>query len=176
MFASIAIATTLVISSGQLFAKTASCPCNPCPCAPCTCGQSKSKQPKPQPNKGTPRTNTTSNTPPSTTSRTNTHTNKTQTPVSQAKGHDLTKQQGQGHGHGHSGGASVGVGVNVDLGGIGQRRAEPDPFGAPAAPQPVTARTEEKPKTPKRTREVAKTDPFTGVQLTGPQAKSESNP
>jgi hypothetical protein len=70
----------------------------------------------------------------------------------------------------------VGVGANIDLGGIGQRRPEADPFAVPAGPQPVTARTEEKPKTPKKPREVAKTDPFAGVQLTGPQAKGESNP
>ena len=71
----------------------------------------------------------------------------------------------------------VGVGIDVDLGGIGQRRAEPDPFAVPAERQPVMARTEEKPKTPKKKpKEVAKTDPFAGVQLTGEQAKEQSNP
>ena len=88
------------------------------------------------------------------------------------------QQSGKGHGHSHSsgGGVDVGVGVDVDLGGIGQRRAEPDPFAVPAERQPVIARTAEKPKTPKKPREVAKTDPFAGVQLTGEQAKEQSNP
>ena len=82
------------------------------------------------------------------------------------------------HGSSHGGGVGVGIGVNVDLGGIGQRRPEADPFAVPAERQPVTARTEEKPKTPKKPREVAKTDLFAGLQLTGPKAKEEapSNP
>jgi len=81
------------------------------------------------------------------------------------------------HGYSHGGGGvGVGVGATVDLGGIGQRRAEPDPFAVPAERQPVTARTEEKPKTPNKPREAAKTNPFANVQLTGPQAKTESNP
>lgn len=92
----------------------------------------------------------------------------------------LTQRQGgrKGyHGSGHGGGGvGVGVGANIDLGGIGQRRPEADPFAVPAERQPVAARTEEKPKTPKKPREVAKTDPFSSVQLTGPQAKGESNP
>ena len=71
----------------------------------------------------------------------------------------------------------VGVGIDVDLGGIGQRRAEPDPFAVPARPQPVAARTEQKPKAlKKKPKEVAKTDPFADVQLTGEQAKEQSNP
>ena len=78
-------------------------------------------------------------------------------------------------GHSHSGaGVGVGVGANIDLGGIGQRRPEADPFAVPAAPRPVTARTEEKPKIPKKPREIAKTDPFADVQLTGEQAKEKN--
>lgn len=88
-------------------------------------------------------------------------------------------QAGRGGHHGYShggGGVGVGIGANVDLSDVGQRRAEPDPFAVPAAPQPVTARTQEKAPPAKKPREVAKTNPFTNVQLTGPQAKPESNP
>jgi hypothetical protein len=46
----------------------------------------------------------------------------------------------------------VGIGATIDLGGIGQRRPEADPFAVPAGPQPVTARTEEKPPTSKGTK------------------------
>jgi hypothetical protein len=71
----------------------------------------------------------------------------------------------------------VGVGIDVDLGGIGQRRAEPDPFAVPASPQPVAARMEQKPKAPKKKpKEVTTSDPFSHVELTGPQAKAETNP
>jgi hypothetical protein len=82
------------------------------------------------------------------------------------------------HGPSHGGaGVGVGVGVNVDLGGIGQRRPEADPFAVPAGPQPVAARTEQKPKAPKKKpKEVATSDPFSHVEVTGPQAKGESNP
>jgi hypothetical protein len=81
------------------------------------------------------------------------------------------------HEHGgHGSHTEVGVGVNIDLSGIGQRRAEPDPFAVSAGPQPVTARTDEKPKKPTKPREVAKTDPFTSVQLTGERAKEENSP
>jgi hypothetical protein len=69
----------------------------------------------------------------------------------------------------------VGVGANIDLGGIGQRRPEPDPFAVPAERQPVPARTDERSR-PKKPHEAAKTDPFANVQVTGPQAKAESNP
>lgn len=79
------------------------------------------------------------------------------------------------HGSSHGGaGVGVGVGANIDLGGIGQRRPEADPFAVPAAPQPVMARTEEKPKTPKKPHETTKTNPFADVQLTGEQAKEKN--
>jgi len=136
-------------------------------------GQNKSV-PNPQPATSAPPRTTASKTAPSKTSPTNARTNKAGTSSTRSKGH----QSGKGHGHGHnsSGGVDVGVGIDVDLGGIGQRRAEADPFAVPAERQPVIARTEEKPKTPKKPREVAKTDPFAGVQLTGEQAKEQSNP
>ena len=100
---------------------------------------------------------------------------KTQTRTSQSQFHQANKEHGHGYSHG-GGGVGVGIGATVDLSGVGQRRVEPDPFAVPAEHQPVAAHTEEKPKTPKKVREVAKTDPFANVQLTGPQAKTESNP
>ena len=136
-------------------------------------GQNKSV-PNPQPATRAPPHTTASNTAPSKTSPTNTRSNKTGTSSTRSKGHQSGK--GRGHGHSSSGGVDVGVGIDVDLGGIGQRRAEPDPFAVPAARQPVIARTAEKPKTPEKRREVAKTDPFAGVQLTGEQAKEQNNP
>ena len=74
----------------------------------------------------------------------------------------------------HESRGGVGVGVNIDLGGVGQRRAEPDPF-AVGRSQPV-ARTQEKPKTPKKPQEAVKTNDFAGVELTGEKAKAESAP
>jgi hypothetical protein len=77
----------------------------------------------------------------------------------------------------HSSHTEVGIGVSVDLGGIGQRRPEADPFAIPAGPQPVAAHTEQKPKAPgKKPTEVATSNPFSHVELTGPRAKGESNP
>ena len=134
-------------------------------------GQNKSV-PNPQPATSAPPRTTGSKTAPSKTSPTNTRTNKTAKSSTRSKGH----QSGKKHGHSSGGGVDVGVSVDVDLGGIGQRRAEPDPFAVPAERQPVIARTAEKPKTPKKPREVAKTDPFASVQLTGEQAKEQSNP
>ena len=136
-------------------------------------GQNKSV-PNPQAATSAPPRTTASKTAPSKTSPNKTRSNKAGTSSTRSKG----QQSGKGHGHSHSngGGVDVGVGVDVDLGGIGQRRAEPDPFAVPAERQPVTAHTAEKPKTPKKPREVAKTDPFAGVQLTGEQAKEQSNP
>ena len=95
-------------------------------------------------------------------------------PAKNAPAQHQTGRRGY-HGSGR-GGAGVGVGATIDLGGIGQRRAEPDPFAVPAERQPVTARTEEKPPPAKKPREAAKTDPFAGVQLTGEQAKEQNSP
>jgi hypothetical protein len=106
-----------------------------------------------------------------------TQTTKTAPRTSQSQFHQAKKEHGHGYSHGGGGvGVGVGVGATIDLSGIGQRRPEADPFAVPAGPQPVATRTEEKPKTPKKTREPAKTDPFAGVQLTGAQAKAETKP
>ena len=108
-------------------------------------------------------------------SPTNARTNQAGTSSTRSKGH----QSGKGHGHGRSsnGGVDVGVGIDVDLGGIGQRRAEPDPFTVRARPQSVAARSEQKPKAlKKKPKEVARSDPFSHVELTGPQAKAETKP
>jgi hypothetical protein len=156
---SIATIAGIFVCSGTMFARTASCPCNPCACAPCTCGQSKSGSSKPQPSKST---------------TTKTATTKTETPTTQSKTHEGTREHGHDHGHSH-GGSGVGVSANIDLSGIGHRTAEPDPFAVRPSNQPVPHK-EEKPKTPKKPREVPKTDPFTNVRLTGPQAKAESGP
>jgi hypothetical protein len=146
----LAIASIVLVCEGQLFAKTASCPCNPCPCAPCTCG-------------GTGGGKTSK----STTSKSSTE--KTGKGESYHKGKDRHDEHGS-----HVG---VGVGVNIDLGGIGQRRAEPDPF-AVGGPQPV-ARTQEKrekPKTKEKQHDITTPNPFSNVELTGPEAKAESAP
>jgi hypothetical protein len=79
------------------------------------------------------------------------------------------------HGSGHGGGVEVGISATIDLSGIGQRRAEPDPFAVPAAPQPVAAHKEEKPLIARKPREIAKTDPFAALQLTGPKAKEAAS-
>ncbi len=70
-------------------------------------------------------------------------TAKTQAPTTQSKSHQAKKEYGHDHG---GGGVGVGVGVNVDLGGIGQRRAEPDPFAISSKTTlpPKTASGEEK--------------------------------
>lgn len=164
LFLTVAIVVSALVFRGDAFAKTARCPCNPCPCAPCTCGESKSSSSKPQPTKTAG---------PAKSVPSKTQTAKTETPMTQSKPHQAKKEHG--HGHSHSG-VEAGIGASIDLGGIGQRRAEPDPFAVPAGPQPVTARTEEKPPPAKKPRKVAESDPFAGVQLTGPQAKGESNP
>jgi hypothetical protein len=109
---------------------------------------------------------------PSTRAPAKTQTTRTERPITQSKSHQAGKQ----YGHSHSRGGGVGIGATIDLGGIGQRRVEPNPFAVPPGPQPVTGRAEEKPVPVKKPRKVATSDPFAGVQLTGPQAKGESNP
>jgi len=99
----------------------------------------------------------------------------TEARTSQSKSHQLSKEHGHGYSHG-GGGVGIGVGATIDLSGIGQRRAEADPFAVPAASQPVTARTEEKLPRAKKPKETANANPFAGVQLTGEQAKEKSNP
>jgi len=154
---SVVMVVGIFVCSGKVFARTASCPCNPCPCAPCTCGQSKSGSSKPQPSKST---------------TTKTATTKSETPTTQSKTHEGTRERGHDHGHSHGGGG-VGVSANIDLSGIGHRTAEPDPFAVGGGSQPVS-HTQEKPKTPKKPHTTGPSDPFSDVHLTGRQAKAES--
>ena len=132
-------------------------------------GQNKSV-PNPQPATSAPPRTTASKTAPSKTSPTNARTNKAGTSSTRSKGHQSGK--GHGHGHGSSNGVDVGVGIDVDLGGIGQRRAEPDPFAMSGPPAPP--RTQEKPeklKTKQKPPDATRSNPFANVKLTGPQAK-----
>ena len=154
LFLSIAIATGVLICSGDAFAQTT-----------------------PPPHQTwQPTTNTPSTTAPTKIAPAKTQTTKTEPRTSQSQFHRARKEHGHGYSHG-GGGVGVGVGATIDLGGIGQRRPEADPFAVPAAPQPVAARTEQKTKASrKRPKEVATADPFSHVELTGPQAKAESNP
>jgi hypothetical protein len=72
-------------------------------------------------------------------------------------------------GGGHHDRARVGVGVNVDLGGVGHRKTEADPFAVSGGS--TTAQTHEKSKTKKKEASGTKDNPFTDVKLTGNQAK-----
>lgn len=76
------------------------------------------------------------------------------------------------HHHHHDGG--VGVGVGVDLGGVGHRSREADPFATGGGSEPV-AHTQEKHKTKTKEREVTTSNPFTGIKLTGKEAKAEAS-
>jgi hypothetical protein len=70
-----------------------------------------------------------------------------------AKNTSAQHQAGRRGYHDHShGGVGVGIGVNVDLGGIGQRRAEADPFAISSKTTlpPKTASGEEKVRSDKR--------------------------
>lgn len=118
---------------------------------------------------------------PKTTTATKTTSTKTpSTPTKNESDRTASKHHegGRGKHHGDShGGLDVGIGVNVDLGGIGHRSAEPDPF-AVGGPQPVahTQERPEKPRTKETPREITTPNPFSNVALTGPQAKEESEP
>jgi hypothetical protein len=73
---------------------------------------------------------------------------------------------------GHEGGRDRGhggVGVNVDLGGIGQRRSEADPFAVSGGSS--VSQSQEKPKTKAKQADVTTSNAFTDVKLTGSQAK-----
>ena len=72
-------------------------------------------------------------------------------------------------------GVGVGVGVNVDLGGIGQRKREADPFAVGGGGQPV-ARTQKKPQTTRKQHEPSTTSDFANVELTGEKAKGGIEP
>ena len=111
----------------------------------------------------------------SNTTSTQAPSNKT-APAKNASTQHQTGREGNG-GHSHRGtGVGVGVGVNVDLGGIGQRRPEADPFAISGGIS--TSQTQEKPEKPKTKKtghEVAKSDPFANVELTGAQAKAPTH-
>jgi len=166
MLRAIAIFTAgiFILAGADASGKTPACPCNPCPCSPCTCGGGGGSKSKPStPQKSAPGKNTSTKAPSS----------KTETAKTTSKHHE----GGKGKHHGDSGGAvGVGVGVNVDLGGIGQRRAEPDPFAVGGPPVPQTQERPEKPKPKKTEPELVKTNPFTDVELTGEQAKGDIEP
>lgn len=77
--------------------------------------------------------------------------------------------------HGNDHGSSVGVGGTVDLGRVGHRTAEPDPFAAGGGDKPV-AHTEEK-KTTKKPGKGPEPVSFDKIELTGNEAKeAEENP
>ena len=164
-FLSTAIVATALVSSGDAFAQTSPYP-----------QQQRTKTTAPA-NNALSKTQSVRTVPGQTqsapTTLGKTQTEKTETHTSQPQSHQANKQHGHGSSHG-GGGAGVGIGATVDLSGIGQRRAEPDPFAVPAQHQPATGRTEEKPAG-KKPHEAAKTDPFAGVQLTGEQAKAQNS-
>ena len=82
------------------------------------------------------------------------------------------KHHDKEHGHDHHGGSSVGVGANVDLGGVGQRKTEPDPFAAGGGEKPV-AHTQEKQKTRRKGPEPTT---FDDIKLTGVEGKGDIPP
>ena len=79
------------------------------------------------------------------------------------------------------GGVGVGGGVNIDLGGIGQRKREADPFAVGGGGQPV-ARTQKQPQTtrkpqkPPKPHEPSTPIDFANVELTGEKAKGAIEP
>lgn len=83
------------------------------------------------------------------------------------KGAKSEKSDERGHGR-------VGVGVNVDLGGVGRRKAEADPFAVPVESS-TTSRSEGK-KAKKPVKESGSGNTFAHIQLTGEKAKDENNP
>lgn len=73
---------------------------------------------------------------------------------------------GKGSGGSHGG---VGVGGSVDLGGVGQRKSEADPFAVGGKPASSQSQERHKPRTKEPV--VTKSNPFSGIKLTGKQAK-----
>lgn len=148
-----AIAVSILVSSGNAFAQATPCPPGG--------GVSQSTSS----GKGTQSKSTSTQAP----------SNKT-APAKNVSTKHQPGRRGNG-GQSHDGArAGVGVGVNVDLGGIGQRRAEADPFAVSGGLS--TSRTQEKPdkaKTKKTEHDVAKSDPFANVELTGAQAKDQTH-
>jgi hypothetical protein len=165
---------SLLLFSGRTFARTAACTCSPCTCSPCTCGGSESgKRTSSGSGKTTPGKNTSSKT----------TSNKSEPGQKVSKQHEGRREREGGHG-------GVEVGLNVDLGGVGQRKAEPNPFATNAPP---SSQTQEKPKTKKidksidttfdkvelttaKAKEHEKPDPFAQVELTGEKGKGQSTP
>lgn len=74
--------------------------------------------------------------------------------------------------HDHAGG--VGVGGTVDLGGVGQRHREADPFAAdgPSSPGGTSHTPEKHVTTTSKKHEGTPNDPFQNIHCTGPQAKA----
>src|SRR5438270_1649344 len=162
----IAVGASILLSTGNVLARTAACPCNPCPCAPCTCGEGKGGSSKPPTRKSEP-----GHTEQPKSAGPKTESGKSEPTKDHAGHHEAKKERGHSHG-----GGGVGVGISVDLSGIGQRRSEPDPFAAPGGPPRMSEHREENPVPVKKTQQVPKTDPFAYVSLTGPQAKEENSP
>src|SRR5438105_8813388 len=77
--------------------------------------------------------------------------------------------------HGHDRDSSFGVGGTVDLGGIGHRKSEPDPFAAGGGDKPV-AHTQEKHKTSRKEHEPTITGTFDEIKLTGVEGKGDIPP
>jgi len=148
-----AIAVSILISSGNTFAQA----------TPCTHGVGVSQSTSS--GKSTQSKSTSTQAP----------SNKT-APAKNVSTQHQTGRRGNG-GQSHDGArAGVGVGVNVDLGGIGQRRPEADPFAISGGISPSQAQEKpEKSKTKKAGHEVAKSDPFANVELTGAQAKAPTH-
>lgn len=163
LFLSIMIANCVLIFHGNAFAQT----------SPYSQPPSNTSSSRTQPTKtGGPGKTTAGKTQSVQTASGKPQATRTEASATQARSHQAGTQYTHGHSHG-VGGVGVGVGAAIDLGGLGQRRAEPDPFAVPAGPRPVTARTEEKPQAHKKPRESVKRSEFTDVELTGEKAKSE---
>lgn len=148
-----AIAVSVLISSGNAFAQATPCP----------------------PGGGVSQSTSSGKSTPSKSTSTQAPSNKTAPAKNVSTKHQPGRRGNAGQSH-RGAGAGVGVGVNVDLGGIGQRRPEADPFavsGSPSASR--TQEKSEKPKTKETGHEVAKSDPFANVELTGAQAKAPTH-
>jgi hypothetical protein len=86
-------------------------------------------------------------------------------------GKHAEKQGGKhDYGRGDEEGSGVGVGVSADLSGIGRRKREPDPFAVNEGSSTSQTRERHRPKK-KKTTDVAKSNPFDDVKLTGKKAK-----
>ncbi len=137
---SLAIAAIGFILTGNAFAKPAGCPCNPCKCGVCHCGGGGGGGGGGE---------------------------------KQAHKKEGGKKEGDKHHHGrgnHEGGSSVGVGFDVDLGGVGHRTREPDPFAVSEGSS--SSQTHERHTAKNKETHVANSNPFADIKLTGKQAKN----